>query len=88
MCGIIGYVGKKNILDVLINGLKKLEYRGYDSSGIAMVEEKNILFHRAVGKVDNMVSTLPEKFKKVYDNKHQNDKVYTGVAHTRWATHG
>jgi glucosamine--fructose-6-phosphate aminotransferase (isomerizing) len=88
MCGIIGYVGKKNILDVLINGLKKLEYRGYDSSGIAMVEKKNILFHRAVGKVDNMVSTLPEKFKKVYDNKHQNDKVYTGVAHTRWATHG
>ncbi len=88
MCGIIGYVGKKHILDVLTNGLKKLEYRGYDSSGLAVLEETNILFHRAVGKVDNMVSTLPEKFKKVYNNKQQNDKVYTGVAHTRWATHG
>jgi glucosamine--fructose-6-phosphate aminotransferase (isomerizing) len=88
MCGIIGYVGKKNILDVLINGLKKLEYRGYDSSGLAVLEGTKILSHRAVGKVDNMVSTLPEKFREIVKNRLTNNEVYIGIAHTRWATHG
>jgi glucosamine--fructose-6-phosphate aminotransferase (isomerizing) len=88
MCGIIGYVGKKNILDVLINGLKKLEYRGYDSSGLAILEGTKILSHRAVGKVDNMVSTLPEKFREIVKNRLTNNEIYIGIAHTRWATHG
>ena len=87
MCGIIGYVGKKNILDVLINGLKKLEYRGYDSSGLAIYGQNAIFTHRAVGKVDNMVLSLPKIIKEIVETS-LNEKIYIGLAHTRWATHG
>ncbi len=87
MCGIIGYVGKKNILDVLINGLKKLEYRGYDSSGLAIYGQNVIFTHRAVGKVDNMVLSLPKRIKEIVETP-LNEKIYIGLAHTRWATHG
>jgi len=87
MCGIIGYVGKKNILDVLINGLKKLEYRGYDSSGLAIYGQNAIFTHRAVGKVDNMVLSLPKIIKEIVETP-LNEKIYIGLAHTRWATHG
>ncbi len=77
MCGIIGYIGNKNVTDVLIKGLKALEYRGYDSSGIAVLN-KDVEVFKAVGKVVN----LEEKIK---ENK---DSFKLGIAHTRWATHG
>jgi len=80
MCGIIGYIGDKEALPVLIKGLRRLEYRGYDSAGVAVLdaEKKEIDRVRAVGKVDN----LAEKVKDANIHGH------IGIAHTRWATHG
>ena len=77
MCGIIGYVGGKNAKDVLISGLKSLEYRGYDSSGIAFVYNKKVNIIKSEGKVSNL------------ENKLDNDILTNiGIGHTRWATHG
>jgi glucosamine--fructose-6-phosphate aminotransferase (isomerizing) len=77
MCGIIGYVGKRSAQKVLFEGLKRLEYRGYDSAGIALLE-KEICAYKAVGEVANLRSKMPSL---------QSD-VTVGIAHTRWATHG
>lgn len=85
MCGIIGYIGRRNIIEVLISGLKRLEYRGYDSSGIAVLKDNKILRHRAVGKIVQMESTLPKEFSFNFPTSTLN---YVGIAHTRWATHG
>lgn len=78
MCGIFGYVGKKNAVDVVIDGLKRLEYRGYDSAGIAGVKDGKIYDCREVGKV----SSLEKKVKE------ENINLDVAIAHTRWATHG
>ena len=78
MCGIVGYIGKQNAVDILIDGLRKLEYRGYDSSGIAIVEHNEINVQKAEGKLAN----LQEKLK----GYHLNSNI--GIGHTRWATHG
>jgi len=80
MCGIVGYVGERKIDEVLIEGLKKLEYRGYDSCGIAVINIKNKL---EIRKTKGRVSVLE---KIVEENKI--DKSFCGIAHTRWATHG
>ena len=78
MCGIVGYVGKKeNAIHVLITGLKALEYRGYDSAGIAFEEDGEIKIVKSPGKIKN----LEEKLKNNY-------KSNIGIGHTRWATHG
>ena len=77
MCGIIGYIGKKNSLPILINGLKKLEYRGYDSAGIAYLNNDNIKITKEVGRISEL--------EKIIDSK---DESYIGIGHTRWATHG
>jgi len=78
MCGIIGYVGKKkNAIHVLINGLKNLEYRGYDSAGIAIKDEKDIKIVKAEGKIAN----LEKKIEGL-------SSTCLGIGHTRWATHG
>ncbi len=79
MCGIIGYIGKNNPNDILINGLYNLEYRGYDSSGIAICDNKNIEIIKSIGRVSN----LEEKIKK----ESRLNASY-GIAHTRWATNG
>ena len=77
MCGIVGYVGKNNAKDILLNGLKALEYRGYDSSGIAINKNNKLEIIKSVGKVSN----LEKKIKKdTFSNM--------GIGHTRWATHG
>ncbi len=78
MCGIVGYVGKRNAVDVLLNGLRKLEYRGYDSSGIAIVQQDDIVVEKAQGKLSN----LQEKIAPLYLWSN------IGIGHTRWATHG
>ncbi|MFA6677083.1 MAG: glutamine--fructose-6-phosphate transaminase (isomerizing) [Bacteroidales bacterium] len=79
MCGIVGYIGNKNAYPILIKGLKRLEYRGYDSAGIALINESgNLLIHKTKGKVADL-----ENFVK---NKDISGTV--GIAHTRWATHG
>lgn len=78
MCGIIGYVGQKNIIPILINGLKRLEYRGYDSAGIAVVGNGGIYLQKQPGKISELENILAhEKFSKT-----------AGIGHTRWATHG
>ena len=79
MCGIVGYIGKKEIKKILIEGLKELEYRGYDSAGIAIIEEDLMHVFKAVGKIKN----LEEKAK---DFKTKGFGI--GIGHTRWATHG
>lgn len=79
MCGIVGYVGDKQVVGVILDGLKKLEYRGYDSAGIAVVDEKGILtIRRAEGKLRNLEEAI--RLKPL-------DGTY-GIGHTRWATHG
>ncbi|MFN8005663.1 MAG: glutamine--fructose-6-phosphate transaminase (isomerizing) [Terriglobia bacterium] len=78
MCGIVGYLGQKPVVPVLIEGLKRLEYRGYDSAGIAVVESGQLHVRRASGKLKNLEETL-----------RQNPCAGTyGIGHTRWATHG
>ncbi|MDR4507099.1 MAG: glutamine--fructose-6-phosphate transaminase (isomerizing) [Candidatus Brocadiaceae bacterium] len=78
MCGIVGYVGSKDVLTILLDGIKRLEYRGYDSAGIAFIDDGKILFEKAVGKV-------AELEKKLNGN---NFNAKLGIIHTRWATHG
>ena len=79
MCGIVGYLGKKNTKEILLNGLKELEYRGYDSAGIAVLSDEKFSSFKAVGKLVN----LKEKTKDFVT-----DKFAVGIGHTRWATHG
>lgn len=78
MCGIVGYVGNKNATQVLINALKKLEYRGYDSAGIAVIEGEDILVRKCKGAL------------KFLEEKIANETIKSsmGIGHTRWATHG
>jgi len=78
MCGIVGYVGTKSAADVIVDGLKRLEYRGYDSSGIAVISDKKIVLYRSVGKLAELVKMLQK-------NK---PRGCIGIGHTRWATHG
>ncbi|MEN4044774.1 glutamine--fructose-6-phosphate transaminase (isomerizing) [Sulfurimonas sp. NWX367] len=79
MCGIVGYIGNKNTKEILLNGLKELEYRGYDSAGIAVLSNGEFSNFKAVGKLVN----LEEKTKDFVT-----DKFAVGIGHTRWATHG
>jgi len=80
MCGITGYIGYRDAYPIVMNGLKRLEYRGYDSSGIMMFDGKNILLSKTKGKVSDLEAiTENEKERKVGQ---------IGIGHTRWATHG
>lgn len=78
MCGIIGYIGSKKASPILLNGLKNLEYRGYDSAGIALLNSSEIDFKKGAGKIDELQKRL--NFLDLEGN--------VGIAHTRWATHG
>jgi glucosamine--fructose-6-phosphate aminotransferase (isomerizing) len=79
MCGIVGYIGTKRAYPILINGLKRLEYRGYDSSGVAILQNGEVNLYKCQGKVSNLEALIDD------------DKKLTGtigIGHTRWATHG
>ena len=78
MCGIVGYIGNKQAYPILINGLHRLEYRGYDSAGIALIDKENMKVYKAKGKVSDL-----EHFAEQKDIEGT-----IGIAHTRWATHG
>ncbi|MGB0397686.1 MAG: glutamine--fructose-6-phosphate aminotransferase, partial [Candidatus Puniceispirillaceae bacterium] len=78
MCGIVGYIGDQPAADIILDALKRLEYRGYDSSGIATLEGKKIHLTRAVGKLAQLDTALK--------NAPQAGNI--GIGHTRWATHG
>ncbi len=78
MCGIVGYIGKRNVVPILIAGLKRLEYRGYDSAGVAVIEDDQLQVIKEAGKISKLEETI-----------NQADYVSTiGIGHTRWATHG
>jgi len=79
MCGIVGYIGKQDTTKILLDGLRELEYRGYDSAGIALLNKDNIDIFKAVGKLIN----LEEKVNSVPKQEY-----HLGIGHTRWATHG
>src|SRR5436309_7267999 len=78
MCGIIGYIGSKEVVPVLIDGLRRLEYRGYDSAGVAVVRNGAVDLRRSAGKLSNLEDVIGA------------DPIVGdyGVGHTRWATHG
>ena len=79
MCGIVGYIGSKQAYPILIKGLKRLEYRGYDSAGVGLIShESKLNVYKAKGKVSNLEDTASQK----------DTSGHTGIAHTRWATHG
>ena len=80
MCGIVGYVGPKSTLDVLLGGLRRLEYRGYDSAGVSVIDPaEGLLTRKKAGKLDALISELTE---------HPLPIAHVGIGHTRWATHG
>ncbi len=78
MCGIVGYIGENKARPVLMNGIRRLEYRGYDSAGISIINDNKMVSERSVGFVDELEKKLNGKF----------DKGTLGIVHTRWATHG
>src|SRR5437773_12122775 len=78
MCGIIGYIGEKQVLPILIDGLRRLEYRGYDSAGVAVVRDGTIELRRSAGKLARLEEAIAVN---PIDGEY-------GIGHTRWATHG
>ena len=79
MCGIVGYIGSQPILPILIEGLKRLEYRGYDSAGVSIVANGKVYTQKTAGKISNL--------EKLITANGQIDGG-VGIGHTRWATHG
>lgn len=77
MCGIVGYVGSQDAVPILLEGLHRLEYRGYDSSGIAVRTKNALKVHKAEGRIQKLEARLPKRL-----------RASAGIAHTRWATHG
>ncbi len=77
MCGIVGYIGYEDVKEIILSGLEKLEYRGYDSAGIALVNEDGVNIFKDKGRIKDLRSIVDE-----------NVKSYLGIGHTRWATHG
>ena len=78
MCGIVGYTGPRPAAGLILDGLRRLEYRGYDSAGIAVIEDGHIELHRAAGRIAALEAQLGGV----------RPVGTTGIAHTRWATHG
>ncbi|MCL4257846.1 MAG: glutamine--fructose-6-phosphate transaminase (isomerizing) [Anaerolineales bacterium] len=78
MCGIVGYIGPRDATPIILNGLKRLEYRGYDSAGVAVLEDQHIEIRRDAGKLDRLFTTVEQ----------QPLHGQLGIGHTRWATHG
>ncbi len=79
MCGIVGYVGQRSALDVVMGGLRRLEYRGYDSTGVALQHGDTVVTAKKAGKLENLDAELEQ---------HPLPESHTGIGHTRWATHG
>ena len=82
MCGIVGYIGQDKTLDILMDGLSRLEYRGYDSAGVAFLQDGGVRVIKRKGRLANLNEALEQQ------GCFKNDDVYAGIGHTRWATHG
>lgn len=78
MCGIVGYIGDQNAIDIILDGLKRLDYRGYDSAGIAVLTSAGLQIRRSPGKIGNLEAIL----------RQYPIEGTVGLGHTRWATHG
>ncbi|MGB0915885.1 MAG: glutamine--fructose-6-phosphate aminotransferase, partial [Crocinitomicaceae bacterium] len=78
MCGIVAYIGKKEAYPIIVKGLKRLEYRGYDSAGVALLNEGELNIYKKQGKVANLEEHAADKDRSGH----------AGIGHTRWATHG
>src|SRR5512139_3898927 len=78
MCGIVGYIGPQDATPIILNGLKRLEYRGYDSAGLAVLQNSHIEVRRDVGKLSRLAALVDES----------PVTGHIGIGHTRWATHG
>ena len=78
MCGIVAYIGNKEAYSIIVKGLKRLEYRGYDSSGVALIDTEGLNTYKKQGKVANLEAFTEDKDRSGY----------AGIGHTRWATHG
>ena len=78
MCGIVGYIGHRNAYPIIVDGLKRLEYRGYDSAGIALYNGTGLELFKTKGKVVQLEAISTKR----------SSKTHTGIGHTRWATHG
>src|SRR3954469_9221293 len=87
MCGIVGYVGHRPAQDIILEGLRKLEYRGYDSAGISLIADGEIDSVRAVGNLDNLFNAIGEA-RDEGGVAVATRVATTGIGHTRWATHG
>src|SRR5215831_16553682 len=85
MCGIVGYVGKRPALGILVDGLRRLEYRGYDSAGVAVLAGDTLCTARRAGKLANLEAALVEAKAGTDAGIAEGT---TGIGHTRWATHG
>ena len=79
MCGIVGYVGRRRLVPVVLEGLKRLEYRGYDSAGIVYLQDGELKKYRSEGKLQNLENIMEEAI---------GAPSHIGLGHTRWATHG
>ncbi len=79
MCGIVGYIGSRKVVPILLEGLKRLEYRGYDSAGVVYLQDSKLIKHRAQGKLGNLEKIVEEVL---------GVESHVGLGHTRWATHG
>lgn len=90
MCGIVAYLGKRDAVSVVVSGLEKLEYRGYDSAGVSVIENQSFETVRARGKLKNLKNLLSESGKAVGSTEVEPDRTENniGIGHTRWATHG
>lgn len=88
MCGIVGYVGSQEALPIVIHGLKKLEYRGYDSAGVTFLEDGKIKLIKKKGRIVNLVEALEESGYSTQKDENHKDNIHLGMGHTRWATHG
>lgn len=86
MCGIVGYIGARNTLSVLINGLKTLEYRGYDSAGVSFIKDGNLNLIKKKGRVHDLEEEVVAQGYTI--EEHGTNQISSGIGHTRWATHG
>ncbi len=78
MCGIVGYIGKNNAVPILLDGLRRLEYRGYDSAGVAVLNGRGIEVRKRIGRIAKLAELLQQS----------PTEGSLGISHTRWATHG
>ena len=86
MCGIVGYIGPRNTLGILLNGLSTLEYRGYDSAGVSFIQDGKLELIKKKGYVKELRQAVADAGFTLEDN--QTNSISAGIGHTRWATHG